>query len=115
MPHMPANNGSGSSTDGILFPVDQMREVAAKILVQADLALQRHNTLWAQVQAFLHEHDDGGDMAAVLNPHEQRMRASYNWQMHLASTLFQAIDTVEGTDNAMAQGFMPGEHHGQVP
>ncbi|MEO6891195.1 MAG: hypothetical protein ABI324_19595 [Ktedonobacteraceae bacterium] len=42
---MPANNGSGSSTDGILFPVDQMREVAAKILVQADLALQKHNTL----------------------------------------------------------------------
>ncbi|HZO70858.1 MAG TPA: hypothetical protein VFB60_01570 [Ktedonobacteraceae bacterium] len=107
---VPQNSGSNSSTDAIIFPTDQLRQVAAQILVDADAALQRHNAIWAKIQTFLHDHDDGGHMAAVLNPHEQRMRASYNWQMQLASALFQAIDTVEGTDNAMAQGFTHSYH-----
>lgn len=103
----------GSSSDAIIFPTDQLREVAAKILVQADTALQQHNKLWAQVQTFLHENDDHGNMAAVLNPHDKRMRASYDWQMQLASTLFQVVDLVEGADDSAAQGFTP-RHHGNM-
>ncbi len=102
--------GSGTDTGQIVYPVDLLREVAAKIVVDADLALQQHQTLWKQIEAFLHDHDDDGKMAAVLNPYEKRMRDSYNWQMDLATSIFSAIDMVTSTDDTVGDNFTPHGH-----
>ncbi len=106
---------SGGSNESILYPIDLMRQVAAKLLVQADTALQEHNTICAQVQSFLDTNDVDGCMAAVVAPHEKRMRDSYEWQMQLATTLFSAIDAMESADQNVSQSFTPrGFGHGRV-
>jgi hypothetical protein len=108
-------DNSGSSNESILYPIDLMREVAAKLLVQADTAMQEHNTICAKVQGFLETNDVDGCMAAVVAPHEKRMRDSYEWQMQLASTLFSAIDEMESADQNVSQSFTPrGFGHGRV-
>jgi hypothetical protein len=55
MPRIPAGgSGSGSNSDGgMSYPIDQLRETAAKILVSASLALQEHDTTWKAVQAYI--------------------------------------------------------------
>ncbi|MBV9615284.1 MAG: hypothetical protein JO031_07510, partial [Ktedonobacteraceae bacterium] len=88
MPFIKNDPGGGTTDpDLTIYPIDQLREVAARILVQADQALQQHNATWSNIQVWLNENDEYGYMASVLNPHEKRMRDSYNWQMQLASTL----------------------------
>ncbi len=39
MPYTPGPSGGNQSPDQIIYPVDRIREVAAKILVQADQAM----------------------------------------------------------------------------
>jgi hypothetical protein len=53
----------------------------------------------------------------VLAPHAQCLRASNEWQIQLATSLFDAIDLVEGADNDIAQSFQPhrGFDHNQRP
>jgi hypothetical protein len=110
MPFPKEDTTGSASSEKMVYPIDLLRQVAAKILVDADMALQQHQTLWKGVQGFLYEHDVNGKMAAVLEPHEKRMRDSYNWQMQLASTLFAAIDAVTTTDQDAANLFK--NHHG---
>jgi hypothetical protein len=105
---IPVGSGStGNSDESILYPIDLMRQVAAKLLVQADVAQQEHDRIYAQVQSFLEANDVDGTMAAVVKPHAQRMRDSYEWQIQLASTLFDAIDAMENTDQNVSQRFTP--------
>ena len=79
MPFIKDDIGGGSSnSDLTIYPIDSLREVAARILVQADSALQQHNAIWSNIQGWLNENDDSGALAAVLSPHEKRMRDSYN-------------------------------------
>lgn len=101
---------NGSNPDFILYPVDQIREVAAQILVQADLAQQQHATIWQQIQTWLDTNDDNGYIASVLKPHEKRMRDSYAWQIQLATALFDAVDQVESYDDQNSQNFTPRTH-----
>jgi hypothetical protein len=104
-------NTTGSSTGQTNYPVDLLSQAAARILVDANQALDQHQTLWNQVQAFLHEHDIDGKMAAVLIPHEQRMRESYNWQIQLASSIFSAIELATAADDSVASSFKPQPDH----
>jgi len=116
MPYAPpVPDGNSSNPDQISYPTDRIREVAAKLLVQADLALQQHNWIWSNVQHYLETNDDNGHMMAVLAPHEKRMRDSYNWQQQLAQTLFSALDQVEAMDNQIQQSFTPTRNHGPAP
>ncbi len=111
MPSIKDDPGGGTSDPNLtIYPIDSIREVAARILVQADQALQQHTTTWSGIQAWFNENDDSGYMASVLNPHEKRMRDLYNWQMQLASTLFAALDLIEANENDIRQSLTPREH-----
>ena len=48
-----------------------------------------------------------------LNPYAARLRATYDWQLNLASALFDLLDAIEGTENANTGLFTP--RHGQQP
>src|SRR5215472_3600335 len=108
IPSTPQDDGTTSDPSLIVYPVDRLRQAAAQLLVSADNALQQHNQTWSQIQQWLHDNDDKGYMASVLNPHEKRMRDSYNWQMQLASTLFDAIDQINNNEDNTAQDFHRG-------
>lgn len=119
-----SSDDSGSASDEVVYPIDLLREAAAKILVNATLALEQHDLTWRMVQAYINESGPRAFnfwspnqnqldaqinvqpyLEKLLTPHAQRLRASYEWQIKLASTLFEAIDSVEGTDNDVAQSF----------
>lgn len=102
---IPGDSFGGSSSETLNYPIDLLTQVAARILGDATAALEQHQTLWRQVQEFLRENDVDGKMEAVLRPHEQRMRDSYNWQMQLASSLFSAIDAITENEDTLAKSF----------
>ncbi len=115
MPYIPAGDGSSSGNEEMSYPIDLLREVAAKILANASLGLDEHTTAWQKTQSYVDANPALRPfMDAVLVQHEQHLRASYQWQLDLASALFAAIDTVEGADNDVAQSFRPQHGFGRV-
>ncbi len=46
----------------------------------------------------------------LLQPYAARLRAAYNWQTDLASSLFAAVNLMENTDSDVAQAFTPTVH-----
>lgn len=100
----------------MVYPIDLLTQAASKIAVDADMALQQHQTIWNGIQTFLDEHDIDGKMRDVLSAHEKRMRDSYNWQSQLAITLFAAIEAVTTTDQDTANHFEPqnSQQHGHA-
>ena len=132
MPYAPSGSGSSSGNEDMSYPIDLLRETAAKILANASLALDEHNRNWSAVQAYINsngprpfnfwspaqsqydtEFDVRSYLENVLAPHAQRLQASYQWQIQFASTLFAAIDAVEGADNDVAQSFRPVQGFGR--
>ncbi|MDQ2715706.1 MAG: hypothetical protein M3Z08_12425, partial [Chloroflexota bacterium] len=98
------------------YPVDYMRTTAAKILVRAQQALDEHDKAWNAALNYCETtpSDFGAHVVrAVLQPHAQRLRQSYEWQLALAQSLFDAIDSVEGTDVSIRDLFMG--YHGFAP
>lgn len=110
-----------SSRDEIRIPTDLLREVAAEILAEVGQALALHDQTWHAIQAWIDESsptygtaDLGSGMIdphvphhlnEVLQPHAQRLRASYEWQISVAQALFAAVDAVETTEQGLANGF----------
>ncbi len=41
----------------------------------------------------------------VLEPHEQRLRATYDWQEQFAQALFDLVDQIEQTERNIQAGF----------
>ncbi len=107
-----SENTGGS--DLIVYPLDHMRDTAAKILAQAGDAQSRHDQLWRQIQDYIDQDFDPGWGRTVMEcvqPYTARLRATYDWQINLATALFDAIDAIEGTDNRIDQSFI--RHRGQ--
>ncbi|GCE10535.1 hypothetical protein [Tengunoibacter tsumagoiensis] len=105
----PADDGSSPQSDVVSYPLDDMRQAAAKILVDADLALTKHNTQWYSIKKFV-ERFPGfmqGTIFNVLNPYEKRLRDSYQWQMDFATALFDTADQMENTDQTVSDNFQP--------
>lgn len=98
----------------IVYPVDHMREVAGKILAQVGDFQAQHDLTWQQIRTFIHEDLDKTWQTVLLDclkPYTDRLQASFDWQINLASALFDAADAIEGTDNANVQAFVP-QHRG---
>ena len=114
MPHI---RESDSSDSGLLsYPVDYMRTTAAKILVRAQKAMDDHDKAWNEVVTYCETtpSDFGVHVIrAVLQPHATRLRQSYEWQLALAQSLFDALDSIEGTDDSISQSF--NSFHGFTP
>ncbi len=110
MPRIPVD---GSSNELIVYPIEHMRQTAAKILTKASYAQEQHDTTWAQIQSYVQnnfEPDMQGPVMSLLQPYAARLRAAYDWQMNLASSLFAAVDLMENADNDVAQSFTPTAH-----
>lgn len=102
--------GDPGGDEQVVYPLDHMREVAAKILVQASDAQAQHDQQWQQIQTYItHDFDPGWGhtVLACVQPYAQRVRATYDWQINLASALFDAIDAIEGNENGTTQSFTP--------
>ncbi|MDQ2907129.1 MAG: hypothetical protein ABI456_08565 [Ktedonobacteraceae bacterium] len=109
---------STGSNDEILFPKDLLREAASTIFNNAMHASENHGALWNTVENWIQASapkdtlfllgdlvDVRSYLTNVLQPHAERLRASYDWQMSFASALMQAIDTIETTDEQIAASF----------
>ncbi|SRR5579883_1715209 len=108
MPQKPSYTGDEASGDEqIQYPIDLMCSVASKVLAETSLALDQYDAHWKQVQTYLHTLPGvlQGPFKDLLTQHEQRLRASYQWQIDFASALFSAIDAIEGTDEDVSQQF----------
>ncbi len=104
--------------DNMVYPLDHMREVAARILAEADYAQFQHDEAWRQIMSFIQNNFDPSLHEAVttlLQPYANRLRATYDWQKDLASALFEAVDLMDTTDQNIADSFTPrGNHRGNM-
>lgn len=110
MPYLPLGQDGSTSSDLIVYPVDHMRETAAKILAKASYAQTQHDATWQQIQNYAHQNFDSrmvGTVLDCLKPYADRLRASYDWQIDFASALFTAVDAVVSTDTNIADAFTP--------
>ncbi len=130
MPIIKGPDTGGSSNDEILFPTDQLRTAASKILAQISLSRNEHTTHWNAVQSYLtqsapkHAHvtlpvvygaglmggipyslDVTSYMKDLLDPHEERLRDTYDWLEKFVQALYDAIDQIEQTDTGIATNF----------
>lgn len=136
-----------TSSDGIVsYQTDAIREVAAKIIANVSIALENHTNAWNAIQSYL-----GGDakwqgsympalnnghimtmdgsmpdvyyyLRNVLEPHVQRLRASFDLQLGVAQALFDLADQIDAADEKIKDSFRDpnssvssGDHHGFVP
>ncbi|MDQ2713818.1 MAG: hypothetical protein M3Z08_02815 [Chloroflexota bacterium] len=116
MPKEPLG-GNDTSSDVIIFPPEHIRETAAKVLAQVSYSQSQHDAAWQQIQSYVlntFEPAMQGTVMDLLKPYIARLDAAYNWQIDMASALFDAVNAVESTDNGMAHMFTPGGH-GNVP
>lgn len=101
---------SNNSGDEIGYPLDHMRQIAAAILVQASNDQLQHDQAWQQITHFIQNKFDPvlhDAVTGLLQPYAARLRATYDWQMDLASGLFDAIDLMDTTDHDVANTFTP--------
>lgn len=132
MSKLPFDDRGSSTSDEMSYPTDLLRQVAAKILVNATTALEQHDQAWRDAQTYINESGPRPfnfwssyqyqldekiniqqELNNVLTPHAQRLRASYEWQIALATSLFAAIDLAEGTENDNALSFQNDHRFGR--
>lgn len=136
-----------SSSDGkVSYDTVSIREVAGKIMASAWIALDNHSSTWNAIQAYL---DGDGSKSnslpgengwftvmgnsgiakmpdvyyfvrSVLEPHEKRLRDSFNLQLAFAQALFDLADQIDQAEQMINDGFkQPGPpsppHPGKNP
>lgn len=112
----PQSDGGDGSL--VVYPIDHMREIAAKILIQAGEFQGQHELTWTAIQNFLYDELDKRwqpILLECLQPYAERLKASFDWQIDLASALYDAADAIEGTDTSTAQSFVPRHGPQQLP
>jgi hypothetical protein len=85
-----------------------MRNVATQIDVTASLAQSNHDAQWQRIQTYIYNNFDQSMQATVLaclKPYADIVRASYDWQMNLASALFAAAGQIDNNENSASQSF----------
>jgi hypothetical protein len=89
------------------YPTDKMRLTAQNIRTSANNALADHSMYWQRVQNCLSPLPGFMQSALhyVLDPHDKRLRDSYQWQLDFATALEQAADRMEGLDQQIKQTF----------
>ncbi len=110
MPYPRPEQYGSTSGDQIVYPVDSMRETAAKILTKASFAQAQHDIAWQQTQSYVQQNFDArmvGTILDCLKPYADRLRATYDWQIDFASALFTAVDAITSVEHQAAQSFTP--------
>lgn len=96
-----------SDGNTISYPPDAMRTTAGKIRNNATTALNNHESYWSLIQTCISPLPGFMQSAlnAVLNPHNERLRASFQWQMDYADLLEKAAGEMEAQDNTTKRSF----------
>lgn len=110
MPHIQADSGGSSA---IVYPVEHMRTVAAQILATASLAQSNHDAQWQQVLNYINNNFDPtmhATLLACLKPYADQVRESYDWQISLATALFDTVNQIDRNEQGTQQslGFTHG-------
>ncbi|HEY1349880.1 MAG TPA: hypothetical protein VGF67_09670 [Ktedonobacteraceae bacterium] len=87
------------------YPTDKMRLTAQKVRTSADTAMANHGMYWRRVQNCLSPLPGflQSALSSVLDPHDKRLRDSYQWQLDFATALEQAADRMDGLDQQIKQ------------
>ena len=95
------------STDDITYPINRMQETAQKIQSNAQQAFERHVLAWRSVEALIARFPGfmQTPLRTIFDPHEQRFRLSYQWQMEFAHHLMNAADSMQQVEEKNAQNF----------
>lgn len=95
------------SADEISYPIDRMQQTAQKIKTNAQQAYESHVTAWRTVEALIARFPGfmQTPLRAVFDPHDQRFRLSYQWQMDFADHLLRAANTMQQVEEENAQQF----------
>ncbi|HLG65447.1 MAG TPA: hypothetical protein VKY19_26190 [Ktedonosporobacter sp.] len=102
------------NNETLLYPIDHMSQVAAQILVNASTARLSHDTAWGDLQTYIANTFAPEWQTIVINlikPYMDHLRSSYDWQIDLASAIFDATDLITGTDKNIANQF-DAQYHG---
>ena len=145
MPVAPPGSPGDSSGDKVSYSTDAIRSVAGKILANLSTTMMVHTTTWNTIQAYLdgdakwsayngtvtspltwgEDPYSGPDvyyyLRNVLDPHEKRLSASFDWQTKFAEALFDLADQIDEAEQYIKDGFRdpsppandPG--HGRIP
>ncbi len=95
------------AAEEISYPIDRMQETAQKIKTNAQQGYERHVMAWRNVEALI-ERFPGfmqTPLPAVFDPHDQRFRLSYQWQMDFADHLLEAANAMQQVEENNVQQF----------
>jgi len=86
-----------------------MLETASQIITNATNSLAEHDSAWKKVEAYVQTFPGfmQGAVMAMLVPYANRLRASYQWQLDLATALIDGVTAMQGTDSNVASSFTP--------
>ena len=106
----------GRSSGQMSYPLARMLETASQIITNANNSLTEHDSAWKKVEAYVQTFPGfmQGAVMAMLVPYANRLRASYQWQLDLATTLIDGVTSMEGADSDVANSFTPqgfGRNH----
>lgn len=91
----------------MVYPTDKMRQIAQKMRTNATNAMNMHVTHWNRAQQSISELPGfmQSPLNTVLNPHDQSLRDSYQWQLDFADALERAADEMDGLDKGLTGSF----------
>ncbi|GCE19509.1 hypothetical protein [Dictyobacter kobayashii] len=91
----------------MMFSADGMRSVASQMLTDAHTAIHDHDSAWRQLDNHLQSYPDilQGLLRSIIEPHQQHMRATYDWQIAFANALKSSADQLELADQEVANEF----------
>src|SRR5690242_217068 len=88
------NTDQTSGSELIRYPIDLMRSVASQILTDANNALAQLDSDWKKAQWYIDTLPSilQGSFHDLLDKHQSRLRASYQWQKDFATALARTAD-----------------------
>jgi hypothetical protein len=98
-----SDNGSGS----LSYPTKHMVDVASQMCTNANNALKEHDAAWSRIQNYVHGLFGfmQGPIFAVLNPYEQHLRKSYQWQIDCGNAIIGAANLMDETNTSVSNSF----------
>ncbi len=95
------------AVDEITYPINRMQQTAQKIKTNAQQAYEQHVTAWRSVEMLISRFPGfmQSPLRTVFDPHDQRFRLSYQWQIEFADHLLEAANTMQQVEEKNAQNF----------
>lgn len=102
-----SGGGSSNGSDVKRFPTRRMIDTAKNMIANANNALYEHELAWAHIQRYIDSFPSfmQQPVRAVLSAYEQRVRASYQWQIDAANALAAGAGSASETDTQIAASF----------